>query len=396
MSADNYPDRGESSDTSSPPQPPILDTIASSSSSVVSNLYAFNNRNGTSTKRRSDFELAAGGPSSNIQWKFHKQHSLDSIAKKSIVTEAIKNQNFYSERPSEPDIQPINYSIKFDASGKTNLTPKLTRNDSAPVYLLNNKPSSPATSCYLPITTTTMSANEQPIINFDFTRVPLSAIRSTAEAASSLPLLSPALSSSSYLSKVVGKSIPELMPINYGNRPTILVTPSPKTSNAPFANNHSVANILRPDNRTQLTSIEVNDRKFNRTASMPLPPSVLKTDLKNSPLIKIDYSVLNLSNSQPSQTQVTALHSKSRTVTHKTLPSRSLSVSSLPSSPPQSYHSSILFAEATTSSTTAQQTAVINVNFNHTSAAPIISYSIPSTTISNLSTLEMDEDYDNI
>lgn len=404
MAADNYPDRRESDETPSPPiQPPNVEATASSTSNGLVNSYAFNSRNGSGggTKRSNEYPLTTEdiGPSASIQWKYNKQHSLDSISGKLSTSDAIKNQNFYTEYPKEDSNPIISYSIKFDTSDKSdnNRVPKLTRIDSAPAtYSPNSKPSTPVQSCYLPITSTTMTTNNQPIINFDFTKVPFLPLANpssvSAEASTSVSI-TPIINSQT--NKTNRHPIPELLPMISGNsKGNCSVSPivRPTTS----ISNHSVAKLMQKnDSKIQSTVSEVNDNhKYRYKIKSTLPPSVIKLDLINSPLIKIDYSNLNSINLQQKALPKEAMNeplnlSTSSSQSHHSV----ISSSSTPLLSSASSSSSSTSTSSSSSSTNRQ--SVININFSKASVAPIISYSMPTTTISNSSTLEMDEDYDN-
>lgn len=158
---DGYPERRESSE----------DGILSIDSPTMSNA------NGTvswKVKERHDSESNAGCSGSGAHWKFTKQHSLDSMSN--------RNQNNYSADNNTP----INYSIKIKVDDKP--TPaKLLRMESTPAsFGSNNNLASPIiTPNYL--TTKLSDKDEQPIINFDFTKVPLlPSAASTSQTATSL------------------------------------------------------------------------------------------------------------------------------------------------------------------------------------------------------------------
>lgn len=150
---DNYPERRESSEDGTL-------SIDSPVNGIV------NNPNGSTR------ELNAACSSSSSHWKYTKQHSMDSI-----VT---KNQNNYSIITNNDNNSPINYSIKIKVDDKP--TPaKLLRMESTPAsFGTNNNLASPiVTPNYLPITTpnklieTKNVDKQQPILNFDFTKIPL-------------------------------------------------------------------------------------------------------------------------------------------------------------------------------------------------------------------------------
>ncbi|XP_031620643.1 dr1-associated corepressor homolog isoform X2 [Contarinia nasturtii] len=119
-------------------------------------------------------ELNAGSSSSS-HWKYTKQHSLDS--------NAIRNQNNYSTTSNNDNNSPINYSIKIDVNKPTSV--KLLRMESTPATIgANNNLASPIiTANYLPTTKSTNSDTKQPVITFDFSKIPLLPSTSATAAA---------------------------------------------------------------------------------------------------------------------------------------------------------------------------------------------------------------------
>lgn len=139
------------------------------------------------TKRNHDSDTLSACSSS--YWKYNKQHSLDSIT--NIAP------NFYTQQTST-DLDnnvPFNYSLKSKSDDKilTPQTPKLTRMESTPAsFGSNNNIALPAviSTKFVPVTTTTttkLSSNDkQPILNFDFTQIPLMPLAaSTSQSATS-------------------------------------------------------------------------------------------------------------------------------------------------------------------------------------------------------------------
>lgn len=164
---DSYPERRESSE----------DGTLSIDTPTISNANGtVNNPNGSTVpwkvKERHDSESNAGSSGSS-HWRFSKQHSLDSMSS--------KHQNHFT-----PDNNtPINYSIKIKVDDKP--TPaKLLRMESTPAsFGSNNNLASPiVTPNYL--TTKLSEKDKQPIINFDFTKIPLlPSAASTSQTATS-------------------------------------------------------------------------------------------------------------------------------------------------------------------------------------------------------------------
>lgn len=112
------------------------------------------------------------GSSSTSHWKYTKQHSLDSI----------RNQNNYSITANTDNNSPINYSIKIDVN-KTSTPPvKLLRMESTPAaFGANNNLASPVvTANYLPTTKLPNADSKQPVLRFDFTKIPLPSVASTS------------------------------------------------------------------------------------------------------------------------------------------------------------------------------------------------------------------------
>lgn len=167
---DNYPERRESSEDGmltieAPPLASNANGMTSNPNGATSSWQKVNQRN--------DGESSSTHP----PWKFMKQNSLDSIAN--------KNTNSYSTPPNDGNT-PINYSIKIKLDDKP--TPaKLLRTESTPASLgSNNNLASPiVTPNYAPIAKTKLSdGDKQPIITFDFSKIPLlSSAASTSQTA---------------------------------------------------------------------------------------------------------------------------------------------------------------------------------------------------------------------
>lgn len=152
---DSYPERRESSEDGALliDSPPI-----SNANGVISNP----NGSTISWKIKAHDESNASSSGGSSHWKFTKQHSMDSIS--------TKNQNNYSTDNNSP----INYSIKIKVDDKPPPA-KLLRMESTPAsFGSNNNLASPiVTPNYVPITTKLTDNDKQPIINFDFTKIPL-------------------------------------------------------------------------------------------------------------------------------------------------------------------------------------------------------------------------------
>lgn len=150
---DNYQERNDSSEDG---------TLMIDSPNVSNTNGVINNPNGStiSWKIKGNDEINAGSSGSS-HWKFTKQHSMDSIS--------TKHQKNYSTDNNSP----INYSIKIKVDDKPPPT-KLLRMESTPAsFGSNNNLASPITPNYLPIPTKLSDSDKQPIINFDFTKIPL-------------------------------------------------------------------------------------------------------------------------------------------------------------------------------------------------------------------------------
>lgn len=191
---DNYPERRESSEdgmlsiesiaTSAAAAAAATATAAATTTAMTSNANGVANNPNGATAAWLKVNQRDGGPnvsassscssgSANIHphWKFSKQHSIDSLIN--------KNQSIYST-PSNDGNTPINYSIKIKLDDNKPTPAKFLRMESTPAsFGSNNNLSSPiVTSNYLPLTATTTTkklpdGDTQPIINFDFSKIPL-------------------------------------------------------------------------------------------------------------------------------------------------------------------------------------------------------------------------------
>lgn len=159
---DGYPERRESSEDGMP-------TIESTTIASNANGIAHNPNGGSSPWLQSiqrSIDGEAAGCTIHPNWKYTKQHSMDSIGN--------KHQNNYSSTSNDYNL-PINYSIKIKVDDKP-APAKLLRMESTPAsFGSNNNLASPiVTPNYMPVTTTKLSdTDKSPIINFDFTKIPL-------------------------------------------------------------------------------------------------------------------------------------------------------------------------------------------------------------------------------
>lgn len=378
LAADNDPDEPLSASPPPPLPPPQLpSSILNSNEPInlsISNGSHSNRLTGHNTKRTADPEYAVA---SDRSWKFNKQHSLDSVADKLSISQNFYNANSHGSSSnssgsgtSTTNEPIINYSIKFPKTKLDISRPsRLQRVESTPNPLI-------------PVATTTLSANKQPIINFDFTKVPLASTSLMSDVCASLSLPSPTIViNSSHIKQTPPKTpIPDLLKIGTSGVnmvPTKPITPS----------NHSVEHLLQQPMRKTSTTIEVNSIEFSTSFSH------LRNNSKRSKIIWILCFQPMSTHSRTTQPKYHHSHAQQQT---KHLPSSTssskpnysaISASAVPSA------SSTL---STTKNMAHHQTPVININFNNSSATPMISYTIPSTTISNSTSLEMDEDYDNI
>lgn len=185
-----------------------------------------------------------------------------------------------------------------------------------------------------PLPVTSITSSDTPIINFDFTKVSFAAASTSTSS----------------------KTAPST-PIN-----------------------HSVETILQKPSRKTSTVTEV-----------------MRNDWLNFTTSKIFQCNLNFSHLQPHLSALQQQQQPKQSIA-KHLPSNAsksnyASISSLATSASKSATPS---PPTSASMQQQQQPPVINMSTNHTSMAPVVSYNMPSSTISNSNSLEMDEDYDNI
>lgn len=245
MAADNYPDEQPLSVSPSPPPLPPPSIIPDSNEPInlsISN-GSHSSRSTVGTKRTADSELSA-----DRQWKFNKQHSLDSATDRSSFSQNFYNSNSHGSNSSGGSGSSagnihdpiINFSINYPKiKVEVGHPPRLQRGESTPNPIL------PV------VATTTLTADNQPIINFDFTKVPL------ASTSASLPLPSPTIViNSPHIKQAPQKiPIPDLLKIGPTSgqhasavAPTKPITPS----------NHSVESLLQRPMRKTSTIIEVS------------------------------------------------------------------------------------------------------------------------------------------
>lgn len=256
LAADNYPDE-PLSDSPPPlsipqPQPPeIIDSDEPINLSISNGSHS-SSRSATAMKRTTDTEHATAA--SERPWKFNKQHSLDSVADKLSISQNFYNSNSHNSNStssgsassgsasnSSANKSIINFSIKYPTiKSGVGRPPKLQRVESTPNPMI-------------PVTTTTLTANNQPIINFDFTKVPLASTSLMSDVSASLSLPSPTIViNSPHIKQAPPKTpIPELLKIGTSGlnaAPTKTITPS----------NHSVESLLQRPMRKTSTTIEVS------------------------------------------------------------------------------------------------------------------------------------------
>lgn len=245
LAADNYPDEPLSA-SPPPPQPLPPPPLVPDSNDEPINLSISNgssSRSSATTKRTAEPEnlTAAERP-----WKFNKQHSLDSVADKLSISQNFYNANSHgssgSSGSSSANEPIINYSIKYPTI-KLDIgrPPKLHRVESTPNPMM-------------PVATTTLSANNQPIINFDFTKVPLASTSHMSDVSASLPLPSPTVViHSPHIKPAPQKTaIPNLLKIGPGG----VTQPAPIKPTTP--SNHSVESLLQRPMRKSSATIEVS------------------------------------------------------------------------------------------------------------------------------------------
>lgn len=348
---------------------------------------------------------------------FNKQHSLDSYSANTrnatssttngglaIASSSRSSQPNYYKEISTPDQSVIQYTQKQKLEPNLDIRPpKLTRIDSAPAILSTNNVS----SLYSPsirTTTSTSSSNTivTPVINFDFSKSliptalnpPGSQIqRSTSyQPTTSLP---PPL-----------KTIKGLMP--------------PLTPITTTANTYTSLPITSSENSVQVTSPtqKIPDQQSMAQETSTLPAFV-KIDICNSPLVKIDYSNLNMSQLSSAPSASSSTTNSPQTINTTTVQSKFKR---------KKFHSQAHTSTGTTTTCTTtkknvsgQMTPIINIDLANThgnssklygertigniSITPITTSNASNsssnfprmlTTTTSNSSLEMDEDYDNI
>lgn len=332
VAEDNSPSehRESSEDVTSSPQ--SVQSYPSGSLNVSDVLATSTNRSNDAsllgTAKRSLEKNACS--SSGVHRKYSKQHSQDSLANKSYI---------HAEN-TDSDTAPINYSMKISNDDKDNHSIKVDQVGSSPVsYALNN--SQPMSmNKFMPLTNTKLSATDQPIINFDFSRIPILPLSSTSETVTSS---------------------------NQSN--AVMNTLKEETKWKEIEKDEKIIK--------QTMTVEPNSEKGDH--STPTVPA-FSTDLA---LIKIDCSKFDF-NAQSETNQRTEQHHPSGI--HRTFLAKSLSKASASGLlPPNSTIPAIGVLQPTASSTSSSK-AISNISN--------ISYNVPISTVSN--TLEMDEDYDNI
>lgn len=171
---DNYPERRESSE----------DGMLS-----IDSPSANGNPNGAtlswpkSNHRIQDGETNAGSSSgsssAHSQWKYTKQHSLDSLAKSqnqyaTAATTTAAAASVTLATSANDSSTPINYSIKIKMDDEPPTPAKLLRMESTPAKFETSASSPIVTPKFLPITSTKLSdTDKKPILNFDFTKIQL-------------------------------------------------------------------------------------------------------------------------------------------------------------------------------------------------------------------------------
>lgn len=321
LAADNYPDAGESSDTSSPSLIGVDINVPGSSSGLLSHGSSVPNgntlqlnksgRNGTwavrsrkelpyTTATDSELGLRSGSGSSaqqqqqqhqqqhymqRMDWKLSKQHSLDTLQ-----SNATRNQNFYTDRAiapkggaiapkggaiaSRPDqdesTTAINYSLRDHIDGGR--PPKISRIDSAPAGMANS--SATNFNDYLSATTVT-GTTEQPIINFDFTKGPFLPFATTANNSVSTTATNPLTTTAS-----------EILPLNIGGISVSLSIPAqspdvtlPKQSQHHPSSHNSIDSIIRRKNSSGETQNLLTSSTLSSTSTALSTPTSLSSSI---------------------------------------------------------------------------------------------------------------------
>lgn len=451
LAADNYGDAGESSDTSSPSLDVSVPCSSSSNTTQNGSPSAHRGRNGTGVKRSSslasivvsDIEFKPTMAGTTIQRsdvKLAKQQSADAVH----TTSGSYNQNFYTERNSGNHGD--NLALDFSMREKINEQPvaKLPRIDSTPDRLSN--PSCVQSTTDTRYQATKTASNQQPVINFDFTKGPLLTFTSVSHTISSnlsdATVNQQASSLQSETNSITGGSFSDLNQMETSHSIRKL-QPS----------KHSIEDIIRTDYSSHIRNVNTpsidhcqftvkSSDAVNDTTFTPIPPPVINVDLATSPLDKINYSNMNFfpfqkshsssvrdvaasCHSQNTNTNIqktprpTHTHPNTTTTISNTMNTTTTTsitnTSTTSTSTATSIHSPKLKDNHTTiqSSTIHSpsnnhnvappslsqfQNPILNINLtaNFNSSAPLITYNITPNTTASTSFDDMDEDYDNI
>lgn len=249
LADDNDPDEPMSASPPPPPPPPLLPPIIPDSNEPI-NLTISNgshsSRSAAGSKRTAESEHPTA---SDRPWKFNKQHSLDSVADKMSISPNFYNSHSSNSSGASSASEPvINFSIKYPTINlDIGRPPKLHRVESTPNPMM-------------PVATTTLSANNQPIINFDFTKVPLASTSLMSDVTAALSLPSPTIViNSPHIKQAPPKApIPDLLKI--GTSGGVIVAPKKPIT----PSNHSVESLLQRPMRKTSTSIEVSVTRVRR------------------------------------------------------------------------------------------------------------------------------------
>lgn len=344
----------------------------------------------------------------------HKQHSLDisfyssnnttsSITNGSLATASLSHSvqpNYYTEI-SAPDPTVIQYTQTNKL--ETNLDirpPKLTRIDSAPAILSNNTVSySPNTrhvtssSISSPLSSSSSSIGA-PVINFDFSKSliptalsppgPIAAAAAAVQRAATTKSYHQPATSLPPLLKTIKSPVPPLTPIN--TKANTFSTPSQQISMSPNLASHKSVGPL--------------------TKEVSTPPAFVKIDICNSPLVKIDYSNMDMSQISssppksclPSITNATTLQSSQLKRKHMQTTSTATSYTKKNVAKQMKPIINIdLTKNYGSSSKLSSASGNISISPSTLASSKIISnFPRVLTTTTASSSLEMDEDYDNI
>lgn len=250
LAADNDPDEPLSASPPPPPPPPPAIPDSNEPINLTISNGSHSSRSAAGTKRTAESEHHTA---SDRPWKFNKQHSLDSVADQMSISPNFYNSHSSNSSGGSSVSEPVmNFSIKYP-SMKLDIgrPPKLHRVESTPNPMM-------------PVATTTLSANNQPIINFDFTKVPLASTSLMSDVTAALSLPSPTIViNSPHIKHVPPKApIPDLLKIGASGgvivAPTKPITPS----------NHSVESLLQRPMRKTSTSSEVSGTRVRNQLSV--------------------------------------------------------------------------------------------------------------------------------